>query len=145
VHELKQSSGGSPAWANVIETGQAAMDAEHRVELALLDALEEAVRQDRGPNRIHEILDQLIEHTNVHFISEQLLMRLTAYPRYEAHAEEHEQLMEQASELQEHVEAGRVQPTLAFIESMRRWLVQHMEGQDRTFATFLDGHRGTTQ
>ena len=129
-------------WNDAVNSGHARMDAEHQVELALLDALHEAVRQDLGPNRVAEVLEQLLEHTNVHFMSEQLLMRLTAYPQYEAHAEEHDELIVKARILQSHVAAGETKPTLALIESMRAWLVQHMDGKDRALAAYLKGHSG---
>jgi hemerythrin-like metal-binding protein len=129
-------------WKDAVHTGHARMDAEHQVELALLDALHEAVSRDLGPNRVAEVLEQLLEHTNVHFMSEQLLMRLTAYPQYEAHAEEHDELIVKARMLQSHVAAGEIKPTLALIDSMRNWLVQHMDGKDRALAAYLSGHSG---
>ena len=97
-------------WKDAVHTGHVRMDAEHQVELALLDALHEAVSRDLGPNRVAEVLEQLLEHTNVHFMSEQLLMRLTAYPQYEAHAEEHDELIVKARMLQSHVAAGETKP-----------------------------------
>jgi len=127
----------TPPWNTAVTLGHAGMDAEHLVELALLDALHDAVRRDLGPNKVAEVLEQLLEHTSVHFMSEQLLMRLTAYPLYEAHAQEHDALMAQARTLQGHVAAGAVQPTLAFIDSMREWLLRHMDGKDRALAQHL--------
>ena len=128
----------TPPWNTAVTTGHAGMDAEHLVELALLDALHDAVRRDLGPNKVAEVLEQLLEHTNVHFMSEQLLMRLTAYPQYEAHAREHDELMAQARMLQGHVASGAMQPTLAFIEAMRDWLQRHMDGKDRALAQYLN-------
>ena len=129
-------------WKDAVHTGHVRMDAEHQVELALLDALHEAVSRDLGPNRVAEVLEQLLEHTNVHFMSEQLLMRLTAYPQYEAHAGEHDELIVKARMLQSHVATGETKPTLALIDSMRNWLVQHIDGKDRALAAYLSGHSG---
>ena len=129
-------------WNDAVRTGHVRMDAEHQVELALLDALHEAVSRDLGPNRVAEVLEQLLEHTNVHFMSEQLLMRLTAYPHYEAHAEEHDELIVKTRMLQSHVAAGEIKPTLALIDAMRSWLVQHMDGKDRALAAYLSGNSG---
>lgn len=130
----------TPPWNTAVTAWHAGMDAEHLVELALLDVLHDAVRRDLGPNKVAEVLEQLLEHTNVHFMSEQLLMRLTAYPQYESHADEHDRLMEQAAELQGHIEAGHIQPALGFIDSIRRWLTQHMDGKDKAFAEWLNTH-----
>jgi hemerythrin len=113
------------------------MDAEHQVEMALLGALEDSVRAGNAA-AAREVLGQLIEHTNVHFMSEQLVMRLAGYPQYEAHVDEHDDLLARARTLQRHVEAGEVDLSLAFLDSTRAWLLQHMESKDQAFAQWLD-------
>jgi len=130
----------TPAWTLAVALGHAGMDAEHSVELALMDALHDAVARDLGPNRVREILDQLLEHSNVHFMSEQLLMRLTAYPQYEAHALEHDELMARARALQNRVAGAGTATSLEAIVEMRRWLLEHMDHKDRALATYLAEH-----
>lgn len=130
----------TPAWTLAVALGHAGMDAEHSVELALMDALRDAVARDLGPNRVQEVLDQLLEHSNVHFMSEQLLMRLTAYPQYEAHALEHDELMSRARALQDRVAGVGTPGSLEAIDEMRRWLVEHMERKDRALAGYLAEH-----
>jgi hemerythrin len=126
------------AWNATLVTGHGTMDAEHRVELDLLDRLAAAVSERRDPAEIRSLLAQLTEHTNLHFLSEQLLMRLSAYPQYQAHAEEHDRLMEQAKLLQGQVDGAEPNLTLPFLEAMRRWLVDHMQGKDLALARFLE-------
>jgi hemerythrin len=125
-------------WNTTLDTGHGTMDAEHRVELELLDRLSAAVSERRGPDEIRGLLAQLTEHTNLHFLSEQLLMRLSAYPQYHAHADEHDRLMEQARLLHGQIDEGEPALTLSFLDAMRRWLVDHMQGKDLALARFLD-------
>jgi hemerythrin len=130
-------------WNGMVRAGERSMNADHRVELALLDALHEAVSRDLGPNRVDEILDQLLEHADVHFMSEQLLMRLTAYPQYEAHSEEHSRLLDRVRTLAGQVASGQAQSSLAIIDSMREGLVAHMDTRDRELAAYLSGNART--
>jgi hemerythrin len=124
-------------WTAEIGDARARMEAEHRAELQLLDALSEAVTGPAGDERVKDLLRQLLEHTNLHFLSEQLLMRLTAYPGLEAHEHEHDELMAQARQLQAHVESGEIEPTTRFIASMRTWLTGHMAEKDAALARYL--------
>jgi hemerythrin len=128
-------------WNAALVTGHDTMDAEHRAELDLLEALGVAVAERRGPDEVRRLLSQLTEHTTLHFLSEQLLMRLSAYPQYHAHADEHDRLIDQARVLQGHIDAGEVTLTLSFIDSMKRWLVDHMQGKDLALARFLEDQR----
>ena len=58
------------------------IDGEHRVQLGLLSAVRNAVAEGRGETEVNEILEQLVDYTKVHFMSEELLMRLHAYPQH---------------------------------------------------------------
>ena len=127
----------STPWQNLARAGRASMDTEHQMELALLAALEHSVREGNAA-LAREVLGQLIEYTNVHFMSEQLVMRLAGYPQYEAHVHEHDDLMARARTLRQHVESGEAELSLRFLESTRAWLLQHMESKDESFARWLD-------
>jgi hemerythrin len=70
-------------------------------------------------------------------------MRLTAYPQYEAHSEKHDRLLDQVRSLSVHLTSGRPQASLAIIDSMRQWLIAHMDGEDRALAEYLDGNART--
>lgn len=125
-------------WDESVATGHATLDAEHQVELSLLAEVRAAM-YERGDRALAiDILRQLLEHTNVHFASEQLLMRLTAFPDYQAHQLEHDELMRQAHTLLAHVESGEIEPTVRFIDAITTWLTEHMQQKDRQLARFLE-------
>lgn len=125
-------------WDDTVATARATMDAEHQVELSLLAEVRAAMHERGDRAMAIDILRQLIDHTNVHFTSEQLLMRLTAFPDFQAHQLEHDELMRQAHTLLAHVEAGEIEPTIRFIDAMTTWLTDHMQQKDRALARFLE-------
>jgi hemerythrin len=113
------------------------LDAEHRVQLGLITALQQALEQGSERPVVDEILDQLVAYTNAHFMSEQLLMRLYAYPYYESHTQEHDHLIEQVQALQERYQARDLQMTLQTSAVLKEWLLSHIEGLDHGLRDYL--------
>ncbi len=125
---------GVPSWDADLGTGVRSIDAEHRLQVSLVNALEELVRQGGDPARASRTLAQLVDFTRVHFLSEELMMRLYAYPHHDAHKLEHGRLTDQVSELQGRVERGEAQSALETIEGLHRWLAGHIRSMDHAFA-----------
>lgn len=119
------------------DVGFESMDAEHRVQLGLVSAFQQALEQRQDKVEVDEILDQLVSYTGAHFASEQLLMRLYAYPHYEAHVQEHDRLIEQITALQQHYQAGGVQAALEAGSTLRNWLMTHTLKTDQALGSFL--------
>lgn len=115
----------------------AEVSGEHDIQLQLLAALEDAVRRGRTADEVASLLDQLIDYTNVHFHSEELMMRLYAFPQYDAHRNEHAALMEQVCGIRERFEKQDQAGLLELVAELRDWLGRHIDGKDRGFATFL--------
>ncbi len=114
------------------------MDLEHDAQLALLDALEAAINVDEKNAEVYELLQQLVEHTNMHFLSEQLAMRLHAYEGYESHLEEHERLMAEVRHIQKSLTGNGGTNPRELIAILRRWLVVHMETMDQVLIAYLN-------
>ena len=77
---------------------------------------------------------QLVDFTAVHFLSEELMMRLYAYPQHDAHKAEHGRLSDQVAEIQRQVEAGERTAALETIDGLHKWLVGHIKSMDQAFA-----------
>ncbi len=127
--------------ADKLGVGVESLDAEHKVQVGLMIALQQALEQGREQAMMDEILDQLVAYTNAHFMSEQLLMRLYAYPYYESHTEEHDRLIEQVQALQERYRAGDLQMTLQTSAVLKEWLLNHIEGLDHGLGDYLSRQR----
>ena len=117
------------------------MQAEHRSQFGMVDTLCDALRQGRDQSEIDDILEQVIDYTHVHFMAEQLLMRLHEYPDSRAHCLEHTRVLEALQALREDVQAGTVTNTLDAIETIRTGLRAHIAGSDLALSNFL-GERG---
>jgi len=122
------------SWDEGLGTGVTSMDSEHRLQVSLINALEELVRSGGDGTLAAKTLAQLVEFTNVHFLSEELMMRLHSYPQQDVHRSEHVRLMEQLAEIGRRVGSGEQQAALQTIEVLHEWLTRHIKSMDQAFA-----------
>jgi hemerythrin len=119
-----------------LTTGVDAMDREHALELQLVRAIQKALAtNDRS--QVPELLQQLEDFTNAHFLGEQLLMRMHAYPGFQAHQEEHDHLMNELVHLASSIRKGDPADSARQVEELERWLITHIQSEDQTFAEYL--------
>jgi hemerythrin len=119
-----------------LKVGEKTIDAEHGLQMQLLDSLSQAVSEgDFAPTR--HILEQFIEFSDMHFLSEQLIMRLHSYPAYEAHLEGHTRLMKKVRDIREAIVRGERDCSLQLILELRDWLMSHIATEDAAFGEFL--------
>lgn len=117
--------------------GSASMDREHSGQLSLFNDLKAAVRSGAPDSLVYALLDELVQHTNLHFLSEQLAMKLHAYQAYEAHLLEHERLLLEVQNLKRELTTGTVTDKHSLIEALRGWLVVHIQTSDKSLAEYL--------
>src|SRR6185503_1852491 len=117
--------------------GSASMDREHAGQLTLFNDLKAAVRGGAPDSLVYTLLDELVKHTNLHFLSEQLAMKLHAYAAYESHLMEHERLLTEVQNLKHSLAAGTSTDRHSLIEAVRSWLVAHIQTSDQTLAEYL--------
>ena len=113
------------------------VDREHQVQTGLLDAWTLAVRNGEPDESQDEILDRLIEFSRVHFLSEQLLMRLHAYGDHDAHVREHEAMLEALEGFRATRREGSRQDALDAADRLRTFLLGHIAGRDRELGDHL--------
>lgn len=132
-------------WVHELALGVESIDKEHERQVELVDALTDAIEGGRGAEAAHLVLDELVEFTSIHFMSEELQMRLHAYPGYQAHVAEHNELMSRVVRLRQRLEGSgdaalSDDDALGLAGEIRDWLVRHIDAMDRPLARYLE-HR----
>lgn len=110
---------------------------EHEVQLRLLQAVEQLLQDASRKDELAEALDRLVDFTSVHFLSEQLLMRLYAYPQQGAHEARHAELMERTGELRDRLLSGDALATPSLAATLRQSVVEHIAREDAAFSAYL--------
>jgi len=125
-----------------LKIGDKTIDAEHDLQMQLLDSLSKVLEKGGEFSPVRYILEQFIEFSDMHFLSEQLVMRLHGYPGYEPHLEEHTRLMKKVREIRGLVFRGEATPSVQLIQELRDWLLNHIATEDVAFGEYLkkEGH-----
>ena len=126
-----------PAKRSPQEYDVASMEREHSHQLMLFNDLKAAIRGGAPDSLVYGLLEQLVEHTNLHFLSEQLAMKLHAYEAFESHLLEHQRLLAEVKNLKSSLAGGTGSGKQGLIEALRGWMVAHIETADKTLAEYL--------
>ena len=117
--------------------GESSIDSEHDLQMQLLDSRAQALERGSDFSAARHVLEQFIEFSDMHFLSEQLVMRLHGYPGYEPHLEEHTRLMKKVREIRCNLMRGENQPSLVLVQELKEWLMTHIATEDVAFGAFL--------
>lgn len=127
-----------PSWDKAYETGDSAIDAQHRHILALVEDLRQ-VDLASDEREAFRVLDAVMEFTFDHFDMEEELMPRVNYPLPDQ-IEMTEQHREFRSSARLRVLEFRFQGAEAmegYPSHLREWLVNHEFGMDRKLARFI--------
>jgi len=124
-------------WSDDFSIHVQEIDEQHKVLVGLLNQLHEAIYQKQGKAASRKILDQLAEYTRTHFLLEESLMRVTHYPDFTAHKQQHEDLIRQISELQHKLDDDKVTITFELLHFLKTWLTHHINNSDRRFGDYF--------
>lgn len=127
-------------WDSALELGHAAMDADHRQLVAVVNQLARGIVDDLGKGPFDLLLDELFARTQAHFGMEEQLMAACSYPDAEAHRSEHARLIEDALDIRAKFDAS-ANPSISLLYFFDQWLTRHILASDRELARFLAGQR----
>lgn len=119
------------------------MDKNHEPALKMLDKLHEAMIQGRGEKVVAAILEELDEFYPVYFAREEALLAATGYPDREEHCRKHEILLRELANLRRRVGIGHLAITYDTMQTMRRWIDEHVNVDDRHAAMHVMEHRSS--
>jgi len=89
------------SWRKSFECGHPVIDAQHRGLFNIGDGLINAAVKGKARDHIEFLLDELTEHIQEHFITEEAVLARTRYPLSEEHRTHHAELLARAQSLRD--------------------------------------------
>lgn len=126
-------------WSDDFSVGIQEVDEQHKMLVGLLNQLHEAIRDHHGSATSRQILDRLAEYTRTHFTLEESLMRVTNYPEFPSHKQQHEELISQIRALQEKLDSGTATISFELLHFLKVWLMKHINETDKRFGRYFLG------
>lgn len=124
-------------WNASLGVGIEEIDAQHHVLVDLLNRLHGAMLHHRAGSESRLILDELVDYTRIHFAVEESLMRLFAYPDYEAHKASHDRLVEEVMRLRARLLDEGHPVTFELLHFLKKWLTMHILEEDKLYTPFF--------
>lgn len=124
-------------WSEEFSVGIDEVDAQHKNLVGFVNELHSAIKNKKGRAASLEIIARLIDYTQTHFAFEEALMRTTNYPDYKVHKEQHADLVEKVSKLQEKLINENAAITFSLLHFLKSWLSIHICEDDMNFGHFF--------
>lgn len=130
-------------WNETFSVGVQLFDDQHKKLFAMVNGLEEGMKNGDDHAAIEEVLNRLVEYTVTHFTEEEREMRERGYPGYEDHLEEHQDLLSEVGDFKSSFDigVGDVSSDMMILELMGflgNWLTNHINGTDKKYTTFFN-------
>ncbi len=122
-----------------LETGNIAIDNQHRELIDAINNLLNACSQGKGRDEIKNTINFLTDYTVKHFIDEEKLQKQYNYPDYPAHKKLHDDFKEEVSKIVNEYEENGTSVVLTFKVNniIASWLIKHIKGEDKKVAAYI--------
>ena len=116
------------------------MNTVHCEELTLVQSISDLIDTDSPDNnKISELLDQWVTHTEQHFERENRYMQEYKFPAYPVHSNEHDAALEQIRQVQQQWNQRQdLEPLKQYLQNdWPAWFKNHISTMDFITAQFL--------
>lgn len=113
------------------------MNDMHLEEMIIIDNLDAAIANS-DVDTIAKLINELLEHSTIHFAHEEAIMQEAQYPDYQAHKSEHDRHLQELGSLVGYFERTR-EPKAIYAYSkgnLTPWRIHHIETMDTMMAEY---------
>ena len=117
-------------WKNEYSVGIESMDDEHREMITLINSTYDKLGSNADPEQIDDCLAEIFNTISMHFALEERIMRNAAYAEFEAHKNDHEELLDRLRDLMDDFYADPATGAKALEQSLSDWFAGHFSTFD---------------
>ena len=116
-------------WKTEYSVGVPAIDEEHREMIELINATYENLENNADSEKIEKFLGDIYAGISAHFALEENLMQKAQYKEYQAHKDDHEDLLDQIHAMMDELLDDPEKGAQSLKQKLNKWFGGH-------FATF---------
>lgn len=125
-------------WTDALSVGNAAIDAEHKEWLAILNELGDAINEGADREIIGGLIYRMESYTVTHLSHEEVFMMKVNFPYFDAHKQKHDALIRAIVDIRERWETGlKYSLTIETVQLVKRWLTNHIMVSDKKYQAYL--------
>lgn len=124
-------------WKRSYEINIPEIDVQHRRLVGMINELADAMMMQKGQRTLPHILEEMEDYIQLHFTTEETIMRKENYLELEEHVIEHTQLTRQFLEYKDKYYLDHDLDPKALLDFLCRWLKNHISVNDKAFGEFI--------
>lgn len=125
-------------WDNTLVLGIQQIDEHHQKLIEILNRCYQAVMLHDHRHELEEVVAELLDYTEYHFRTEELLMEELEYAAAPSHAAAHRRFVHSIHNFKDRFDAGESFVAIDVLVFLKDWLVGHIENTDRALANFIN-------
>jgi hemerythrin len=125
-------------WTDELSVNIEEIDSQHKEFINLTNELSGAIKTGRGFDILQETLFKLIEYAEVHFATENRLMKAHGYPGLASHKKEHDELKIHLLEINRRFNTDRLILADTVLYFLEDWTANHVKTTDMECGSFLN-------
>jgi hemerythrin-like metal-binding protein len=126
-------------WKEDYSVGVKQIDGQHQKWIEILHDLHEAMKVGKGREVIGEILERVKDYVQLHFATEERLLKNADYSDFDNHKRIHDSFVKQIAEIIEQHKSGNSFVTVKVGNMLNDWLVNHITRIDKQYTASLNG------
>ena len=127
-------------WGEKYCLGLDEIDEQHQALVDIINRIWQSIILRSDKQAIFSLIAELEKYTLAHFAAEETLMRITDYPRFEKHKQEHQDFVGRVlEEKKQALASGELSLDLMYF--LRDWLVGHILGSDKHYADYMNKNK----
>jgi hemerythrin-like metal-binding protein len=117
-------------WKSEFSVGIESMDFEHRKMIGMINEIYDELTQHRDAESIEQFLGDIHAAISAHFALEERMMRNAGFGDYEAHKDDHEELLDQIRDMMEEFRVDSETGFGMLKENLADWFEAHFASFD---------------
>ncbi len=122
-------------WREQYSVGNRELDKQHMRIIEIINELSSKLAKNHGDEHqiFISIIDQLLDYTQYHFTTEELLMRESGFTGLSSHIKVHTALVENLLLKKERIVKKEFITAMEMVVFLEEWLVDHILGEDMKY------------
>jgi hemerythrin-like metal-binding protein len=124
-------------WEDTYNIGVKEIDIQHRGLFDIISKLSTSRNYKTEGKYFFATLNQFIDYTKIHFVTEERYMREAQYPKIVEHQQEHTEFMIEVMKLAHDCEEKKPDIEQKILDFLKDWYMTHILGTDRGYQKAL--------
>ncbi len=113
------------------------IDEQHRALFDHVNYLYDSMRDGRSNEALRQVLQDLVDYSQYHFRSEEVIMERYRYPEMAKHVKEHEYFIVRVQTYVENYNKGNMVLSLDVVNFIKKWIQNHVEKSDQGYSKHI--------